>query len=234
MSAHQGLQSVVATADHSCYRDFSSQTRIQNQSISHQEPVVTQVKTTESVVSMGINPRIEQNKLWLEFIQHIGELITDGGEIVPIFGSIGQRNINITVHFPKGKVARGMYRKSRDTFIRLKTGGGSITSAIGANTSNIDTLKSYVVSSTDKVELKEDTNNKIEVDGTSAAEKVTITVAGTEALEIDDATASFNGLIKSTGIELINLSDSLIMKDSAGDRWRIQIQTDGTLRTTKL
>jgi hypothetical protein len=126
VSTHQRLQSVVSTADHRCYRDFSSQTRIQNQSISHQEPVVTQVKTTESVVSMGINPRIEQNKLWLEFIQHIGELITDGGEIVPIFGSIGQRNINITVHFPKGKVARGMYRKSRDTFIRLKTGGGSI------------------------------------------------------------------------------------------------------------
>jgi hypothetical protein len=114
------------------------------------------------------------------------------------------------------------------------TGGGSITSAIGANTSNIDTLKSYVVSSTDKVELKEDTNNKIEVDGTSAAEKVTITVAGTEALEIDDVSASFSGLVKSNGIELINLSDSLIMKDSAGDRWRIQIQTDGTLRTTKL
>jgi hypothetical protein len=63
---------------------------------------------------------------------------------------------------------------------------------------------------------------------------VTITVAGTEALEIDDATASFSGLVKSNGIELINLSDSLIMKDSAGDRWRIQIQTDGTLRTTKL
>ena len=114
------------------------------------------------------------------------------------------------------------------------TGGGSITSAIGANTSNIDTLKTYVVSSTDKVELKEDTNNKIEVDGTSAAEKVTITVAGTDALEIDDATASFSGLVKSDGIELNNLSDSLIMKDSAGDRWRIQIQTDGTLRTTKL
>jgi hypothetical protein len=114
------------------------------------------------------------------------------------------------------------------------TGGGSITSAIGANTSNIDTLKTYVVSSTDKVELKEDTNNKIEVDGTSAAEKVTITVAGTEALEIDDATASFNGLVKSNGIELVSASDSLIMKDSAGDRWRIQIQTDGTLRTTKL
>jgi hypothetical protein len=127
VSAHQGLQSVVATADHRCYRDFSSQTRIQNQSISHQEPVVTQVKTTESVVSMGINPRIEQNKLWLEFIQHIGELITDGGEIVPIFGAIGQGNINITLHFPKGEIACGMHRKSCDTFIRLKTGGGSIT-----------------------------------------------------------------------------------------------------------
>ena len=113
-------------------------------------------------------------------------------------------------------------------------GGGSVTSAIGANTSNIDNLKSYVVASTDKVELKEDANNKIEVDGTSAAEKVTITVAGTDALEIDDATASFSGLVKSDGIELNNLSDSLIMKDSAGDRWRIQIQTDGTLRTTKL
>ena len=114
------------------------------------------------------------------------------------------------------------------------TGGGSITSAIGANTSNIDNLKTYVVADTDKVELKEDANNKIEVDGTSAAEKVTITVAGTDALEIDDATASFSGLVKSDGIELNNLSDSLIMKDSAGDRWRIQIQTDGTLRTTKL
>jgi hypothetical protein len=114
------------------------------------------------------------------------------------------------------------------------TGGGSITSAIGANTSNIEVVKSYVVASTDKVELKEDTNNKIEVDGTSSAEKVTITVAGTDALEIDDANASFSGLVKSDGIELISDSDSLIMKDSAGDRWRIQIQTNGQLRTTKL
>ena len=82
--------------------------------------------------------------------------------------------------------------------------------------------------------MREDANNKIEIDGTSAAEKVTITVAGTEALEIDDVSASFSGLVKSNGIELNNLSDSIVMKDSAGDRWRIQIQTDGTLRTTKL
>jgi hypothetical protein len=127
VSTHQRLQIVVSTSDHRCYRDFSSQTRIQNQSISHQEPVVTQVKTTESVVSMGINPRIEQNKLGLDFIQHIGELITDGGEIVPIFGAIGEGDINITVHFPKGEIARGMHRKRGDTFIRLKTGGRSIT-----------------------------------------------------------------------------------------------------------
>jgi hypothetical protein len=114
------------------------------------------------------------------------------------------------------------------------TGGGSITSAIGANTSNIEVVKSYVVASTDKVELKEDTNNKIEVDGTSAAEKVTITVAGTNALEIDDATASFSGLVKSDGIELVNASDAIVLKDSAGERWRLQVQTDGSLRTTKL
>jgi len=114
------------------------------------------------------------------------------------------------------------------------TGGGSITSAIGANTSNIDTLKTYVVSSTDRVELREDTNNKIEVDGTSSSEKVTITVAGVDALEINDTSATFSGLTKADGIELTSQGDSLILTDSASDRWRIQIQTDGTLRTTKL
>lgn len=114
------------------------------------------------------------------------------------------------------------------------TGGGSITSAIGANTSNIDTLKSYVVSATDKIDLREDANNKIEIDGTSSAEQVTVTVAGTNALEIDDTSATFSGLVKSDGIELINASDAIVLKDSAGDRWRLQVQTDGSLRTTKL
>ncbi len=114
------------------------------------------------------------------------------------------------------------------------TGGGTITSAIGANTTNIDNLKGYVVSATDKVTLTEDANNKIEIDGASAAEKVTITVAGTDALEIDDATASFSGLAKAGGLESSTYADSLVLVDSAGDRWRIQIQTDGTLRTTSL
>ena len=114
------------------------------------------------------------------------------------------------------------------------TGGGSITSAIGANTSNIEAVKAYVVSATDKVTLTEDSDNKIEVDGTSSSEKVTVTVAGVDALEIDDASALFSGLVKSGGIELASAGDSLIMTDSASDRWRIQIQTDGTLRTTKL
>jgi hypothetical protein len=85
------------------------------------------VETTKSVVSVGINPRIEQNKLGPELIQHIGELITDGGEIVLIFGAVGEGDINITVHFPKGEIACGMHRKRGDAFIRLKTGGGTIT-----------------------------------------------------------------------------------------------------------
>jgi hypothetical protein len=110
----------------------------------------------------------------------------------------------------------------------------SVTSAIGTVASKIETIGSYLIKLTDKVELYEDANNKIEVDGTVAAEKVTITVAGTDALRITDASTRFTGLIKSNGIELVNASDAIILKDSAGDRWRIQIQTDGTLTTTKL
>lgn len=114
------------------------------------------------------------------------------------------------------------------------TGGGSVTSAIGANTSNIDLVKSYVVKTTDTTEVKQDADNKILVDGTSSSEKVTITTAGVDALEIQDTGLTTSLTSKAAGIELTSLSDSLILTDSAGDRWRVQVQTDGTLRTTKL
>jgi len=114
------------------------------------------------------------------------------------------------------------------------TGGGSVTGAIGANTSNIDNLKAVVVSTTDKVELKEDASNKIAVDSTTGSEDITLTVNGTNALVIDDSTASFSGDVKGNTLQSATNAGSLILKDSAGDDWRVQVQTDGTLRTTKL
>ena len=75
---------------------------------------------------MGVNPRVEKHKLWIKSIQHIRKLITNSGKIVIIFGTIGEGNIKIAVHFPKGKITRSMYRKSSDAFIRLKTCGRSI------------------------------------------------------------------------------------------------------------
>ena len=113
-------------------------------------------------------------------------------------------------------------------------GAGTVTGAISSNITNIDNLKAYVVSGTDKVELTEDTSNKIIVDASSGTESITLQSDGTAALKVTDTEGIFSGTVESTGLEATSNSDSLILKDSGGTRWRIQVQTDGTLRTTSL
>ena len=113
-------------------------------------------------------------------------------------------------------------------------GAGTVTGAIGDNTTNIDNIKAYVVSGTDKVELTEDASNKVIVDASSGTESITLQSNGTAALKVTDTEGIFSGTVESTGLEATSNSDSLILKDSGGTRWRIQVQTDGTLRTTSL
>jgi hypothetical protein len=113
-------------------------------------------------------------------------------------------------------------------------GAGTVTGAIGSNITNIDNLKAYVVSGTDKVELTEDASNKVIVDASSGTEAITLQSNGTAALKVTDTEGIFSGTVESTGLEATSNSDSLILKDSGGTRWRVQVQTDGTLRTTSL
>ena len=113
-------------------------------------------------------------------------------------------------------------------------GGGSVTSAIGANTSNIDNLKSYVVSATDKVDLREDANNKVTVDGTSTLEAITLTVDGTDVFKVNDSEVISTVATEAPTLEANTFAGGLILTDSTGTRWRVQVQTDGTLRTTSL
>ena len=193
-------------------------------------------------IDTNVNARLSQVERWIVAYDNTTTVLDDTG--LGGIGAIGGGISGGGTATPTGtgtvESVNGVSPVSGDVTIDSDdvdftgTGGGSVTSAIGANTTNIEAVKAYVVSATDKVTLTEDSNNKIEVDGTSSSEKVTVTVAGVSALEIDDVSASFGGLVKSDGIELVSAGDSLIMKDSAGDRWRIQIQTDGTLRTTKL
>lgn len=113
-------------------------------------------------------------------------------------------------------------------------GGGSVTSAIGANTSNIDNLKSYVVADTDKVELKEDASNKIAVDGATGSQSISLTVAGTAVLRLNSAEAIFTEDITAPSLEATESSSGLVLSDSTGQRWKVTMNTDGTLRTTSL
>ena len=118
--------------------------------------------------------------------------------------------------------------------ISYSSGAGTVDSAIGDNITNIDNLKAYVVSGTDKVELTEDASNKVIVDSSTGTEFITLKSSGTDALKVTDTEAIFSGTTEATGIEATSNSDSLILKDSSGTRWRVQVQTDGTLRTTSL
>ena len=113
-------------------------------------------------------------------------------------------------------------------------GGGSVTSAIGANTSNIDNLKSYVVAATDKIELREDANNKVTVDGATGTENIALTVDGTDVFRVNGSEAIASVDTEAPTLEANTFAGGLILKDSTGTRWRVQVQTDGTLRTTSL
>lgn len=113
-------------------------------------------------------------------------------------------------------------------------GGGSVTSAIGANTSNIDNLKGYVVAGTDKVELTEDASNKIIVDASTGAELMTMKVNGTDILKLNDSEATVGGTVLANGFESDTYADSIILQDSTGARWRVQVDILGVLRTTSL
>ena len=58
---------------------------------------------------------------------------------------------------------------------------------VAANTSNYNLLKSYIVTTeTDKVSLKENDNNKIDVDATAGSEKIGFTVNAVNTVTIDD------------------------------------------------
>lgn len=58
---------------------------------------------------------------------------------------------------------------------------------VAANTSNYNLLKSYIVTTeTDKVTLKENDNNKIDVDATAGSEKIGFTVNAVNTVTIDD------------------------------------------------
>ena len=58
---------------------------------------------------------------------------------------------------------------------------------VAANTSNYNLLKSYIVTTeTDKVTLKENDNNKIDVDATAGSEKIDFTVNAVNTVTIDD------------------------------------------------
>lgn len=110
----------------------------------------------------------------------------------------------------------------------------TVNDLIDANTSNIDNLKTYVVATTDKVELKEDANNKVTVDGTTSAENIALTVDGTDVFKVSGSEAIATVDIEAPTLEANTFAGGLILKDSTGTRWRVQVQTDGTLRTTSL
>lgn len=58
---------------------------------------------------------------------------------------------------------------------------------VATNTSNYNLLKSYIVTTeTDKVTLKENDNNKIDVDATAGSEKIDFTVNSVNTVTIDD------------------------------------------------
>ena len=110
----------------------------------------------------------------------------------------------------------------------------TVNDLIDANTSNIDNLKTYVVATTDKVELKEDANNKVTVDGTTSTENIALTVDGTDVFKVSGSEAIATVDIEAPTLEANTFAGGLILKDSTGTRWRVQVQTDGTLRTTSL
>ena len=111
-------------------------------------------------------------------------------------------------------------------------GSFTVNDLIDANTSNIDNLKSYVVSATDKVDLREDANNKVTVDGTSTLEAITLTVDGTDVFKVNDSEVISTVATEAPTLEANTFAGGLILTDSTGTRWRVQVQTDGTLRTT--
>ena len=113
-------------------------------------------------------------------------------------------------------------------------GSFTVNDLIDANTSNIDNLKSYVVSATDKVDLREDANNKVTVDGTSTLEAITLTVDGTDVFKVNDSEVISTVATEAPTLEANTFAGGLILTDSTGTRWRVQVQTDGTLRTTSL
>jgi hypothetical protein len=110
----------------------------------------------------------------------------------------------------------------------------TVNDLIDANTSNIDNLKTYVVAATDKIELREDANNKVTVDGATGTENIALTVDGTDVFRVNGSEAIASVDTEAPTLEANTFAGGLILKDSTGTRWRVQVQTDGTLRTTSL
>lgn len=151
----------------------------------------------------------------------------------------GQNVGDIAITIPTAAVdsvngATGTVVLDSDDIDFAGTGGGSVTSAIGANTTNIDNLKTYVVATTDKVELKEDASNKVTVDGSTGTENIALTVDGTDVFKVNSTEAIATVDTEAPTLEANTFAGGLILKDSTGVRWRVQVNTDGTLRTTSL
>ena len=182
-------------------------------------------------LTINMNARITDVNRFL--IDYDGDNITDdsggtgGDSTVPIGGLTDSGGAVDSVNGQTGPVVLDGDDIAYD-------GSFTVNDLIDANTSNIDNLKSYVVSATDKVDLREDANNKVTVDGTSTLEAITLTVDGTDVFKVNDSEVISTVATEAPTLEANTFAGGLILTDSTGTRWRVQVQTDGTLRTTSL
>ena len=182
-------------------------------------------------VTINMNARITDVNRFL--IDYDGANITDdeggtgGDTTVPIGGLTDSGGAVDSVNGQTGTVVLDGDDIAYD-------GSSSVNDLIDANTGNINVLKSYVVSDTDKIDLREDANNKVTVDGTSTLEAITLTVDGSDVFKVNDSEAILTVATEAPTLEANTFAGGLILTDSTGTRWRVQVQTDGTLRTTSL